>query len=389
MINKLRKEFEKIYFSDIATTKGLESLAVNIGVSKNSLRRFLGKLKNESQLRVSTLNLIAVRLGYSNFQDFCERSESAAPTLDFELLDIYYGTVKGRGTSLNETRFQKANYYFAKKIVSHPGNLTEFVKRFATNEEALEYVFAWHPSYEHISNRNYQEALLYLAKISTKAHVKVFAYSFVYFGKFMSENLSEAEAMELMNKIEKQVIKMRREEFEVFPEARYSTVKSIHRHIFGDPSKSDFFPLLPHPDYTFIHSRPLIDQIIYTSYVGNILTILKDYNTAEMLIGEAHTEKALKIIEDENPLVKSHLHLYRITRALVMFHLGKVKEAMYMFDQLLVNSTDVMRYSFDSKIYFELQYYNLGCKLYPQRDDFYQKYQLLLQKTKFSYLSTN
>ena len=71
-----------------------------------------------------------------------------------------------------------------------------------------------------------------------------------------------------------------------------------------------------------------------------------------------------------------------------MFHLGKEKEAMYMFDQLLVNSTDVMRYSFDSKIYFELQYYNLGCKLYPKREDFHQKYQLLLQRTKFSYLST-
>ncbi len=388
MINKLKEEFEKIYFSDIATTKGLESLAVNMGVSRNSLRRFLGKIKNESQLRVSTLNLIAVRLGYRNFQDFCERSGSAAPTLDFELLDIYYGTVKGRGTSLNETRFQKANYYFAKKIVSHPGNLTEFVKRFATNEEALEYVFAWHPSYEHIANRNYQEALLYLAKISTKAHVKVFAYSFVYFGKFMSENLSEAEAIELMNKIEKQVVKMRMEEFEVFPEARYSTVKCIHSHVFGDPKKNNHFPLLPHPAFGFIHSRPLIDQIIYTSYVGNMLTILKDYNTAEMLIGEAPTEKALKIFEDENPIFRCHVHLYRITRALLMFHLGKEKEAMYMFDQLLVNSTDVMRYSFDSKIYFELQYYNLGCKLYPKREDFHQKYQLLLQRTKFSYLST-
>ncbi len=387
MIDKLREEFEEIYFSNIATTKGLESLAVNMGVSKNSLRRFLGKIKNDSKLRVSTLNLIAVRLGYHNFQDFCERSGSSTPTLDFDLLDIYYGTVKGRGTSLNETRFQKANYYFAKKIVSHPGNLTEFVKRFATNEEALEYVFAWHPSYEHIANRNYQEALLYLAKISRKAHVKVFALSFVYFGKFMSENLTETEAIDLMHSIEKHFVKMRKEDFEVFPEARYSTVKSIHRHIFGDPSKSDFFPLLPHPDYTFIHSRPLIDQIIYTSYVGNMLTILKDYNTAEMLIGDAPTEKALKIFEDENPLFRCHVHLYRITLALVMFHIGKVKEAMYMFDQLLVNSTDVMHYSFDSKIYFELQYYNLGCKLYPKREDFHQKYRLLLQRTKFSYLS--
>lgn len=387
MINKLREEFEKIYFSNIATTKGLESLAVNMGVSKNSLRRFLGKIKNESQLRVSTLNLIAVRLGYSNFQDFCNRYETTAPTLDFELLDIYYGIVKGRGTSLNETRFQHANYYFAKKIVSHPGNLTEFVKRFAANEEALEYVFAWHPSYEHIANKNYQEALLYLAKISKKAHVKVFALSFVYFGKFMSENLTTDEATDLMQRIEKQVVKMRQEEFEVFPEARYSTVKCIHSHIFGDPKNHSQFPLLPHAAFGFIHSRPLADQIIYTSYVGNMLTILKDYSTAEMLIGEVPPEKSLKMFEDENPHFKCHLHLYRITRAHIMFHTGKVKEAILTFEQLSVQVTDAMYYSFDSKIYFELQYYNLGCKLYPKREDFHEKYQILLQRTKFSYLT--
>jgi hypothetical protein len=103
MIDKLRQEFEKIYFSNIATTKGLESLAINMGVSKNSLRRFLGKIKNDSQLRVSTLNLIAARLGYRNFQDFCDTSGAAAPTMDFDLLDIYYSSVKGKGTSLNET----------------------------------------------------------------------------------------------------------------------------------------------------------------------------------------------------------------------------------------------------------------------------------------------
>src|SRR5690606_8960228 len=135
MVQKLRREFEEIYFSTISTTKGLEALAVNIGISKNSMRRFLGKIQDNTKLRDSTLSLIAQRLGYKDYRDYCNSVGREKYTLDFELLDIYYGIVKGQGTSLNETRFQLANYYFAEKIISDPQNLKEFVKRFAQNEE--------------------------------------------------------------------------------------------------------------------------------------------------------------------------------------------------------------------------------------------------------------
>lgn len=75
MIEKLKIEFEKIYFSAVSTSKGLDNLAQNIGISKNSLRRFLGRVKSDGQLSTSTLNLISERLGYKNFQDFCNSSE--------------------------------------------------------------------------------------------------------------------------------------------------------------------------------------------------------------------------------------------------------------------------------------------------------------------------
>ena len=166
-----------------------------------------------------------------------------------------------------------------------------------------------------------------------------------------------------------------------------STVKCIHRLFSGDRAKSDFFPLLCHSDYAFIHGRPLHDQIIYCSYVGNMLTILKDYRSAELLLGEAPSEKVMNTFEQENPHFKAHLYLYRITRALVLFHTGKKKEAMAGFNRLLLKTTDLKSYSFDSKIYFEMQYYSLGCRLYPKRADFRQKYRLLLQRTRFSYLS--
>lgn len=389
MIDKLRKEFENVYFSHISTTKGLENLALNIGISRNSLRRFLGKIKNESQLRISTLNLISTRLGYKSFQDFCERSDSNLPTMDFDLLDIYYGRIKGKGTTLNEIRFQEANYYFAQKILSNTNDLKEFVKRFVDNEEALEYVFAWHPSYEHITQENYQEALLTLAKVGTKAHVKVFAYSFVYFGKFISENLKITEADKLMLLIEKAVVKMRQEsdDFMAFPEARFSIAKHIHTFLHlkkTNDNKSS-------ANYKFKNLSEncgvlFSDQLIFLTYVSNILNILKEYEKADMYFTEIASEKKLKNFAEENHHLKAHLHLYKITRATTLFHRGKKKEALSIFETLPNDINDTKIFSFDSKIYFELQYYLLGIQLYPKRADFKEKFVILVDRTQFTYL---
>ncbi|MBW8360365.1 MAG: hypothetical protein K0M63_11260 [Weeksellaceae bacterium] len=386
MIDKLRQEFEKIYFSNISTTKGLENLALNIGVSKNSLRRFLGKIKNDSQLRISTLNLISERLGYRNFQDFCNSSEGSAPILDFDLLDIYYGIVKGKGTTLNETRFQNANYYFSKKILSHPGNLKEFLKRFAGNEEALEYVLAWHPSYEHIANEDYQEALLKMAKMSSKAHIRVFAYAFVYFGKFMSQKLEMMEADKLLQNLEKQVPKMRKESgFMVFPEARYTIAKCIHSAQFSGAAENKTLQSGFQLEHA-VTDLSFGDQLIYTTYVSNILNMLKDNENADLLLSWIPSDKKLKLFSDENFHLKTHVYLYRITRAITLFHLGRKKECLAIFEGLSFENNDIRTFSFDSQIYFELQYYFLGCKLHPKRRDFKEKFELLVQKTQFTYL---
>ncbi len=36
MIDDLKKEFEKVYFSHISSTKGIENLAKNIGISRQN-----------------------------------------------------------------------------------------------------------------------------------------------------------------------------------------------------------------------------------------------------------------------------------------------------------------------------------------------------------------
>ena len=94
MIEKLKEEFTEIYFTNISSTKGLEMLSQNIGISKNSMRRFLGKLNDGTKLRTSTLNLIAEKLGYRNYQDFCENYNNISLTIDFKTLETFYNSVK-------------------------------------------------------------------------------------------------------------------------------------------------------------------------------------------------------------------------------------------------------------------------------------------------------
>lgn len=390
MVQELRREFEEIYFSTVSTTKGLEALAVNIGISKNSMRRFLGKIQDNTKLRDSTLSLIAQRLGYKDYRDFCNSVGREKYKLDFELLDIYYGIVKGQGTSLNETRFQLANYYFAEKIISNHQNLKEFVKRFAQNEEALEYVLAWHPSYENVAHKHYQDALFNFAKITSKAHIKVFALSFVYFGKFMSENLQVDESAKLLNQIEKYVQKMRKEspEFVAFPEARYMIARCIHDYLTSESKVAYRLPVHLQRELTLSHLQDInfTDRFIYSTYVTNILNILKDYESADICFGDDISDKKIREFEAENHAYRAHIFLFRLERSITLYHLGNKDAAMEIFETLPSDINDVKTFSFDSKMYFELKYLYFAQKIYPKRKDIRRRFELLVNQMKFSYL---
>ena len=48
-IDRLREDFKKVYHSKIQTTKDIEELAKKINIGNSTLRRFLGKMKEESK----------------------------------------------------------------------------------------------------------------------------------------------------------------------------------------------------------------------------------------------------------------------------------------------------------------------------------------------------
>lgn len=386
MINELRREFEKIYFSNVATTKGLEDLGKNIGISKNSMRRFLGKLNDGTTLRPSTLSLIAKRLGYKDYSDFCDSHGREKYTLDFNLLDIYYGMIKGQPPTVSENRFQKANYYFAEKIISDPDNLKEFMKRFMDNEEALEYVLAWHPSYGNIAQKNYQDALAAFVKITTKAHIKVSMQAFIYFGKFISENLSVEESAMLLAQLEKAVRKMRlqNQTFHAFPEARYTVARCIHHKLQNGtreiPSELLREITMQHADKTTFK-----DRFIYRTFVSNILNVLNDCETADLCLGDRIPDRQIQVFETKNPAHKANIFLYRVNLAITLHHLDRRDEAMKIFDVLTDHLNVSGMFSFDSKVYFELNYLHLAKILYPERQHFQQRFTILADCMNFQY----
>lgn len=391
MVQNLRREFEEIFFSNVSTTKGLEAVAKNIGISKNSMRRFLGKLNDNTQLRPSTLNLIAKRLGYKDFRDFCDRHGQEKYTLDFNLLDIFYNTVKVKESPVNEIHFRKTNYYFAEKIIADPQNLKEFVKRYSENETALEYVVAWHPTYEKVGHRHYRDALAAVAKVSSKAHIKVFALSFMYFGKFMSGDLDLDESKKMIMQIEKQIKRMRTENstFHAFPEARYMIAKCIHHTLFNGNGKLIPLSKALQREITLAHipELTLLDRIIYSTYVSDILNTLQDYENADLCFGEDVSEKQLLDFEEQVPDFKPHVILYKLNRAVTLYHLGRKEESMDRFEKLPSDLSNILVFFFDSNRYFELKYLLFAKKLYPKRKDIMRRFDMLVEDINFTYFN--
>ena len=83
-------------------------------------------------------------------------------------------------------------------------NLKHFFLHFHNNKEALEYVLGWHPCYGMLSQTEYQKLLFKFENKLKLSHIKVFANSFVFFGKFISNSIVESD-FELIKKAEKEV----------------------------------------------------------------------------------------------------------------------------------------------------------------------------------------
>ncbi len=374
MNKSLKEEFEKEYYIEISTTKGIEYLAPKIGVSKNTLRRFLGKIKSKNQLSSASLNFIANFIGYNDYKTFTEQDEKTESTFDFTAIKIFYDSIKNKGVKINEDRFQDVNYQFAKKIIENPHTLNLFFTHFHNNIEALEYILGWHPSYGKIVKNDYQNILIQFSNKTQISHIKVFANSFVFFGKFISNNLVTAD-YDLIKKAEKEMIKMRKEYdfFWAFPEVRFAIAKTLWLYHTKDADLEKYI----NQTITFIAKKEtsIQSKMIFDFYYADSLNLIGKFEDANIL--QSKHKDINSIINDNYYHSNVQIPFFKVSKAISCFKIGKFKEAKKEYQEL--KNIDFANLSFDIKDYIELQFSQLTDLMQPKN---------ILCKTKIEHIKS-
>ena len=381
-IDRLKEDFKKVYHSKIQTTKDIEELAKKINIGNSTLRRFLGRMEAESKFSSVTLNLICKHMGYSSFDDYCKPKNISLLKQDF--LKVFYDSVKDKGVLKSESGFNDVNYKYAEKILETNENTKEFVKRFATNRVALEYTLAWHPHYGKITAPEYQEILTDLGKKTEISHIKVFAPSFVLFGKFVSENFDDKKEIEKQLKhIDKQLVKMRKEYkwFFVFPEFRAATARVLYYFYYNDHQNLE---KEIQTQYSNLRKKTINgDRIFFASYFADCLNLIGRYSEAKEFISEISKEDYEEFKKEYH--YNRDKYLFCIVKGITLFHLGEKKESEKLFQE--VSNVTFMEFPFDIRDYLVLQYYLLGKLLYPKKTKFSDGFNSKIKEMKFTYFN--
>ena len=381
-IDRLREDFKKVYHSKIQTTKDIEELAKKINIGNSTLRRFLGRMEAESKFSSVTLNLICKHMGYSSFDDYCKPKNISLLKQDF--LKVFYDSVKDKGVLKSESGYNDVNYKYAEKILETNENTKEFVKRFATNRVALEYTLAWHPHYGKITAPEYQEILTDLGKKMEISHIKVFAPSFVLFGKFVSENFDDKKEIEEQLKIiDKQLVQMRKEYkwFFVFPEFRAAAARVLYYFHYNDHQNLE---KEIQTQYSNFRKKTINgDRVFFASYFADCLNLIGRYSEAKEFISEISKEDYEEFKKEYH--YNRDKYLFCIVKGITLFHLGEKKESEKLFQE--VSNVTFMEFPFDIRDYLALQYYLLGKLLYPKKTKFSAGFNSKIKEMKFTYFN--
>lgn len=381
-IDRLREDFKKVYHSKIQTTKDIEELAKKINIGNSTLRRFLGRMEAESKFSSVTLNLICKHMGYSSFDDYCKPKNISLLKQDF--LKVFYDSVKDKGVLKSESGYNDVNYKYAEKILETNENTKEFVKRFATNRVALEYTLAWHPHYGKITAPEYQEILTDLGKKTEISHIKVFAPSFVLFGKFVSENFDDKKEIEEQLKIiDKQLVQMRKEYkwFFVFPEFRAAAARVLYYFHYNDHQNLE---KEIQTQYSNFRKKTINgDRVFFASYFADCLNLIGRYSEAKEFISEISKEDYEEFKKEYH--CNRDKYLFCIVKGITLFHLGEKKESEKLFQE--VSNVTFMEFPFDIRDYLALQYYLLGKLLYPKKTKFSDGFNFKIKEMKFTYFN--
>ncbi|MBV7439993.1 hypothetical protein KRX57_01010 [Weeksellaceae bacterium TAE3-ERU29] len=307
-VNVSRKEIKvlqkkvKVRFDDsINSTKKLEELAGEIGISYQTLRRFFNKIDKGSKLRESSLNFICKYVGYSDWEDFVHQQGNLKQKE--KLVDIINGSVPF---------FSKLNEYDM-GVFSTPGiwdTINDYSLIFFKNEETIQYgyktlkpypkaceiLFSINPCYNYCTKKWYRKIWKEILNTDVEVDVKVSMNSFLAYSAFLSTEYDLA--LQYIKEAEKYVESMREKYLHfVFPEMRYCIAQLIKLKI---ENNSTFF-FQPIKELLESINKNITDEKEYAEfsskiYIANALVWLGEFNLANELLDS----KMYKIAQEFN-----------------------------------------------------------------------------------------
>ena len=381
MIEELKKELEESYFVELATTKGLEKISQQICISKNTLRRFLGKMKTENVISLSSINLICKFLNYNSFEEYKQRKLNFKSVELDEGIKTFYDFVKNKNINMEESVFQNINILNSSIIINNPEKLSQFFKKYKNQPDVLEYVLSWHPTYHRAAFSDYQNILISYATQTRISHLSVFANSVVILGKFFSENFSDVE--QNFKNAEKAYGKMIKQygNLYIFSIARFSVAKLFLLYSHNEDNLQDF--IFEQMSLSERRKFDKLQTIVFKVHFADALNVVGRYEEAEELLKPYTEENFEKFWTMYYP--EKYKYLFLVCQAMTLLGLKKKDLAYQKFSTLKIDSQS-KNLDFDIELYIKLQYFIMGYILDEKNAvQYFEKLREVIEKTKFTH----
>lgn len=290
-ILSLQEKVKNRFNSPVGSLKSFHQLALETGLSVQTLRRFFGKISGGNSLSYSTLSLLAKYCGYLDwehfYKDYFENTESNLEkdkeyirnmSVFFEAgqkhdIDYY------RDTAITDT----LNGY-AKIIYKSEDTLVYFHHQYSQNNWATDYIYAWIPNYNLFAQDYYRKIIRQKADLTTNPIVRLSQLNFLLFGDFLScgnvkYTPTESEWERTYNNYRKLHFYM------PFHEMRYTSLKLIRA--FGNEDFSEYKQIL---ENYLLELKEKVNTDFQMQelklFLANTIILLGDISAAYKLIEE-------------------------------------------------------------------------------------------------------
>lgn len=231
-IERLQVLVKERFGKPLHSVKSFETLASNVRLGVQTLRRFFGKIDAGKKISVSSLSILCHYVGFSDWQEF---------SLSFEhqqnISDKDKSYIENMSSFFENGKRYNIDYYqntmivdtlndFAKVIYKKKENLMFFAGLYQKNNWCSDYFFAWLPNYNYFGQNWFREILKLRIRNTENILAELALTNFLFLGEYLSEQKNESVLdIESLKKIYQKYRK--NDQYMPYHEMRYHTILLI------------------------------------------------------------------------------------------------------------------------------------------------------------------